>query len=143
MVMFILFVLDWKYPFWENLVQNIKIISCWNLVPTIMVIIFWDFLMFYRISFSPQVKQSVIISNKHGISSSLTSYRTTWDLGSQEIRKHQEIVECRIQCCFFCFSVFDLKYLFWINLVQKIKIASLSWNVVLRLIPIWTTQWWC
>ena len=32
-----------------------------------MVIIFWEFLMFYRILLSPQVKRSVIISNKHGI----------------------------------------------------------------------------
>ena len=32
-----------------------------------MVVTFWDFLMFYQISLSPQVKWSVIISNKHGI----------------------------------------------------------------------------
>ena len=32
-----------------------------------MVIIFCDFLMFYQISFSLQLKPSVIISNKHGI----------------------------------------------------------------------------
>ena len=32
-----------------------------------MVIIFWDFLMFNQIFLSPQVKWSVIISNKHGI----------------------------------------------------------------------------
>ena len=35
--------------------------------PTIMNIIFWDFLMLYQIFFSQQVKQSVIISDKHGI----------------------------------------------------------------------------
>ena len=34
---------------------------------TIMVIIFWDFLIFYEILFSSQVKLSVIISNKNGI----------------------------------------------------------------------------
>ena len=34
---------------------------------TIMGIIFRDFLIFYQVFFSPQVKQSVIISNKHGI----------------------------------------------------------------------------
>ena len=33
----------------------------------ILVIIFWDFLMFYQIFFSPQVKRSVIINNKHDI----------------------------------------------------------------------------
>ena len=36
-------------------------------VNTILVIIFWDFLMFYQIFLSPQVKQIMIISNKHGI----------------------------------------------------------------------------
>ena len=32
-----------------------------------MNIIFWDFLILYQIFFSPQVKRSVIVSNKHGI----------------------------------------------------------------------------
>ena len=32
---------------------------------TVMVIIFWDFLMFDQIFLSLQVKRSVIISNKH------------------------------------------------------------------------------
>ena len=35
--------------------------------PTIMDIILWDFLILYEIFFSPQVKQSVIIINKHDI----------------------------------------------------------------------------
>ena len=34
---------------------------------SIVVIIFRDFLMFYQIFYSPQVKQSMIISNNHGI----------------------------------------------------------------------------
>ena len=34
---------------------------------TIMVIVFWHFLMFDQISLSPQGKQSMIISNKHVI----------------------------------------------------------------------------
>ena len=34
---------------------------------TIMAMIFRDFLMFYQIFFSSEVKQCVIISNKHGI----------------------------------------------------------------------------
>ena len=32
----------------------------------IIFVIFWYFLMFYQIFLSPQVKQSAIISNKHG-----------------------------------------------------------------------------
>ena len=32
--------------------------------------------------------------------------------------------------------------LFWVNLVQKIKIISLSWNLVPTLIRICIIQWW-
>ena len=32
-----------------------------------MAIIFWDFLVFYQILLSPQVKENVIITNKHVI----------------------------------------------------------------------------
>ena len=40
-------------------------------------------------------------------------------------------------------SVFSWKYLFWVNLVQKLKIISLSWNFVSRLIQICRIPWWC
>ena len=43
----------------------------------------------------------------------------------------------------FILSVFDLKYPFWANLVQKIKIVTLSWNLVPTLIRTWRIQWWC
>ena len=43
----------------------------------------------------------------------------------------------------FTFSVIYRKYPFCVNLVQKIKIISLSWDLVLRLIWICTIQWWC
>ena len=38
------------------------------------------------------------------------------------------------------FSVFDRQYLCWVNLVQKIKIANLSWYLVPRLICICIIQ---
>ena len=40
-------------------------------------------------------------------------------------------------------SIFDWKYLFWVNLVQKLKIISFSWNFVPRLIQICRIPWWC
>ena len=40
-------------------------------------------------------------------------------------------------------SVFSWKCLFWVNLVQKLKIISLSWNFVPRLIQICRIPWWC
>ena len=36
-------------------------------ISTIIVIIFLDFLILYKIFFSPQMIQSVVISDKHGI----------------------------------------------------------------------------
>ena len=39
------------------------------------------------------------------------------------------------------FSVFYRKYPVWANLAKKIKIFSLSWNLVHRLIRIWRIQW--
>ena len=36
-------------------------------IPTIIFIIFWDFLMFYQIVFSPEVKRCAIITYKYGI----------------------------------------------------------------------------
>ena len=36
------------------------------MLATIMEIKFWEFLMLYQIFFSPEVKRSAIISNKHG-----------------------------------------------------------------------------
>ena len=43
----------------------------------------------------------------------------------------------------FTFAALDQKYLFGANLVQKIKIASLSWNLLPRLIQIRRIQCWC
>ena len=48
----------------------------------------------------------------------------------------------RIQWWCSLFSVFYRKYPFWANLVQKFKIVSLRWNLVLKLIRICTVQWW-
>ena len=47
------------------------------LSPTIMFIMFWDFLMVEQIFISPQVKPSVIIGNKLVYTSCFTSCQTT------------------------------------------------------------------
>ena len=41
------------------------------------------------------------------------------------------------------FLFFGRKYPFGANLVQQIKIFSLNWNLVSRLIRIFRIQWWC
>ena len=43
----------------------------------------------------------------------------------------------------FTFFVFKRKYSFWANLVPKFKIDCLKWNLVPRLIRIFTIKWWC
>ena len=43
----------------------------------------------------------------------------------------------------FTFSVFDQEYVFWANLVQKIKIVSSRWNLILSLIQIFRIKWCC
>ena len=43
----------------------------------------------------------------------------------------------------FIFLVFAWKYPFWANLVQKIKIVTLSLNLVPTLIRTCRIQWWC
>ena len=40
-------------------------------------------------------------------------------------------------------SVFVWKCIFWVNLVQKLKSISWSWNFVPRLIQICRILWWC
>ena len=42
----------------------------------------------------------------------------------------------------FTFFVFDRKYPFSVNLVQKIRIVSLTRNLILRLIRVYRIQWW-
>ena len=41
----------------------------------------------------------------------------------------------------FTFAVLDQKYPFWKKLIQKVKIPSLNWSLVLRLIWICRIQW--
>ena len=40
-------------------------------------------------------------------------------------------------------SDFNLKYHFWVNLGQKLRIISLNWNFVPRQIQICRIPWWC
>ena len=43
----------------------------------------------------------------------------------------------------FILPVFDWKCAFWANFVQKIKIITLSWNLVPTLIRACRIHWWC
>ena len=52
---------------WANSLTILHLLRQVSLRSTKMNIIFWEFLILYQIFFSPQVKRSVIISNRHGI----------------------------------------------------------------------------
>ena len=58
-----------------------------------MDIIFWDFLILYQIFFSQQVKQSVIISNKHGIYELLHELLNNLRLELPETSKHKKNIK--------------------------------------------------
>ena len=49
---------------------------------------------------------------------------------------HEHMQRCEL-------SVLDVKHPIWANLAQKIKIASLKWNLVPRAIRICRIHWWC
>ena len=55
-----------------------------------MDIIFWDVLILYQVSFKPQEKRRVIISNKHGIYELPHEFPNNLGLSNLEIRKYKE-----------------------------------------------------
>ena len=131
MVMFIFFVFDWKYPFWANLVQKVKIISwSWNLVARLIRI--------WRIQWWCSFFLFLIGNTLFGqIWSKKSNYQLKLKFGSQTNSNMQNSM------MLFTFFVFEWKYSFWANLVQKIKIISWSWNLVPGLIRIFRIQWYC
>ena len=58
-----------------------------------MEIIIWDFLMFYQIFLSPQVKQSAIISNKQGVYQLPNDLRLGLLENKEKSRKPQNFLE--------------------------------------------------
>ena len=118
MMLFNFLIFKWKYPFWTNLVQKIKIISwSWNLVPHFFC--FWVEIPFLG-KFGPK-NQNYQLKLKFGTCT------------NSDIQNSMVI---------FTFSVFDRESTFWANLVQKIKIINLSWNLVPTLTRTCRIQWW-
>ena len=63
-----------------------------------MVIIFWELVMFYEIFLSPQVEQSAILSNKHGIYELPHELPNDLRLTIKEIRECQEDLKTLLHC---------------------------------------------
>ena len=60
-------------------------------------------------------------------------------------RLNHKFITAVINVWFIYFHFFCLRpeIPFLLYMVQKIKISSLSWNLILGLIRIWKIQWWC
>ena len=124
MVVLILVILEWKYDFWINFDQKIKIFSLsWNLVRRVNRIwkLQWWFSLF---PFSAYSLFGQIWSKRIKIVS----------LGLHLVPRLKRI--CRIQwwCSLFLFKTANIA--FGQIPSKKIKIVSLSWNLILRLIRI-------
>ena len=110
-------VLDQKNPIWANLIKKIKIVSLsWNLVPRLICIygIQWRSLFLF-------LTINIVLGQIWSKNSKL--FKVKFDTKANLNMQNSMMM--------FTFSVFDLKYLFWANLVHKIKIVRLSWNFAL------------
>ena len=129
MLMFTFSICDWKYSFWVTLVQTIATLSL-NLVPTVIHKTFEtnssidNFFFFFRI---------VTFVVKGKFSKTSKSFKILWKWLQTGSNKENFMV-------MFTFFVFYRKYPFWTNLVQQIKIVSLSWKFIPRLTSIFIIQ---
>ena len=120
MGMLTFFVFGRKYSFWANLVQKIKIVSLrWNLIPILIRIcrIQWCCSLF---SFST----GSTLSGQFGPKSWNCQFNVKLDPYTNSNMQNSMVM--------FTFYIFSRKYHFWANLVQKIKIVSLRWNLILQ-----------
>ena len=135
MLMFIFSVFDREYVFWINLVQKIKILSSrWNSILKLVQIcrIQWCCWLFcFRLEI-PFLGKSGPKNQNYQLKLKFGTY-TNWNIQSSTV----------MSTVMFTFSVFDQKYPFWADLVQKVKIISWSWNSVPRLIRMCRIHWWC
>ena len=129
--MFIFFVFEWKYLFWANLVQKVKIIS-WsqNLVARLIRIcrIQWYYSLFCFWVEIPFLGKFGPKSQNCHFKLKIGTYNNSNMLNSMVM---------------YIFFVFDQKYPFGANLVRKVKIISWSWNLVPRIIRTCRIQWCC
>ena len=113
MVIFILFVLDWKYHFWTNMVQKIKIVSLsWNLGPLLIRIctIQWLCSLF---CFRPQTP----FLGKFGPKSKSCQFKLKFGTWTNSNMQNSMVV--------FTFSVSDKKHPFWSTKVNEVGLLSL------------------
>ena len=173
MVVFTFSVLDRKYHFKANLVQKFKIVSSsWNLVSKLIRIcrIQWWCSLFlpgngntvfrqiwpknqdyqFKLKFGLRLTNLCRIQWRCPLFPFILKIPFLGKFDSKNRHCQFKLKFCtkfysNIQKLMEIFILFawDRKSSFSANLVQKIKIVSLTWNLVPRLIWIWKTQWWC
>ena len=125
------FVFDWNYPFWANLIQKIKIVNwSWNLVLTLIRIPAEFNSGVYFVCVRLEIPFLDTLGPKNQNRQFMLKFGTSTNSNMQNVM------------ALFNFFVLDRKHPFWTNLIQKIRIFSLSWNPVLTLIRI-RVQWCC
>ena len=133
MVLFSFSNLDRKYLFSANFVQKTKIVNLsWNLVLWLIWIcrIHWHY-HFFLFSARNKYPFRKIWSKPKNHN---CQFKLKFGTKTNQNMQNSLVV--------FTFSGLDQKYPFRVNLVQKIKIFSLSWKVT-RIIWIWRILWWC
>ena len=133
-------VLDWKYPFWENLVEIIKIVSLsLNLILTLLRIcrIQWWCLFFFSVLDQIYLFWANLLQKIKIVSLS-------WNLVIRLIQicriKLKSLIRiCRIRWWFFFETGNTLSGQI---LYKKIKSVILSWNLRPTLLLICRIQWW-
>ena len=170
MMMLNSFVLDPKYHFWGNLSQKIKnyyfrLNECsffpalhqkcrfWaNLVQKIKIVILsWNFILkfvFFKLKFCNQTNMNMRNSMVMLIFSALDRKYHFFGPKNQNCFfklkfRSQPNLNMQNSMMMLIFSPLHQKYRFQPNLVQKIKIVILSWNLVLKLIWVCRIRWWC
>ena len=135
MMLLTFFVFDWKYPFWANLVQKIKIISLsWKLVLTLIQN--WV----SNAELSGHVHFFCFWSEIHSLGKfdpKNQNYQFKLKFGTYTNSNMKNSMACSL------FSFLIRNIFFGANLVQKVKIINLSWDLVASLIWISSIQWCC
>ena len=92
-----------------------------------------DFLCWFTRSFLMLILRSSWKSTKFGPKNQNSQFKLEFDTKPNSNMQNSVVM--------FTFSFSDRKYPFWANLVQKVIIIALSWNLLARLIQICRTQW--
>ena len=108
MVVFTFSFLEWKYTFWVNLVQKLKIVNLgWNLTPSLIRIRSIQYVCFSR--FRPETS----FLGKFGPKTQNCQFKLKFGTYTNSNMQNSMMM--------FTYSVFDRKNLFWGKLVPKIK----------------------